>query len=113
MPIISIPFCSFLEDIFKRGEIGGHCEFNAEAHGQQGAHKSPLQSWYAELEMYTSLEFRPTSEEHCDEIITRPTIFIKLDAGVCMSVTAQWQQYNLHCIWNLYVCMHPLEIHPV
>lgn len=50
---------------------------------KQGEHKSPLQSWYAELETYTSLSFRPRGRERCDETITKPTIFIKLDAGRC------------------------------
>ena len=50
---------------------------------KHGEHRSPLQSWYAELETYTSLSFRPRGSEHCDETITKPTIFIKLDAGGC------------------------------
>ena len=36
---------SFLEDIFREGEIGGHCEFNSKLHHEHGDHKSPLQSW--------------------------------------------------------------------
>ena len=71
-----------MEDVFNKGEVGGRCEFDSELHGRQGEHKSPLQSWYAELEQYTELKFRPDSDENCDEIVTRPTVFIKLDAGV-------------------------------
>jgi len=37
---------SFLEDIFREGEVGGHCEFNAKLHHEHGDHKSPLQSWW-------------------------------------------------------------------
>ena len=37
--------CSFLEDIFREGEVGGHCEFNSKLHHEHGDHKSPLQSW--------------------------------------------------------------------
>ena len=72
---------SFLEDIFEEDEVGGRCQFNAEVHRGQGEHKSPLQSWFAELGPYSALDFKPTSSEHCDEIITKPTVFIKLDAG--------------------------------
>ena len=64
-----------------KGEVGGHCRFDSELHGRQGEHKSPLQSWFAELEQYSALKFRPTSDQHCDEIVTTPTVFIKLDAG--------------------------------
>ena len=40
-------------------------------------------SWsrYAELQTYTELDFYPTEHEHCDVIIEKPTIFMKLDAG--------------------------------
>ena len=48
---------------------------------EQGEHKSPLQSWYAELEEYTNLNFKPLTSEDCDVIVTKPTVFIKLDAG--------------------------------
>lgn len=36
---------------------------------------------YAELQAYTELDFNPTDEEHCDIIIEKPTVFMKLDAG--------------------------------
>lgn len=71
----------FLEDIFVKGEVGGHCRFDSELHGRQGEHKSPLQSWFAELGQYSALKFKPTSDQYCDEIVTKPTVFIKLDAG--------------------------------
>ena len=41
---------------------------------------------YAELEQYTSLDFKPTSKKHCDEIVSKPTVFIKLDAGIVVKV---------------------------
>ena len=78
--------CSFLEDIFEEGELGGHCDFNLQLHREQGEHKSPLQSWYAELAAYTSLHFKPTSVDHCDEIVATPTVFMKLDAGLYVGV---------------------------
>ena len=83
MPAVAslVAFIRFLEDIFREGEVGGHCQFKQELHRQQGEHKSPLQSWFAELEQFTELDFKPTNKNHCDEIITKPTVFIKLDAG--------------------------------
>ena len=100
--------CSFLEDIFQEGEVGGHCELNGELMKRQGAHKSPLQSWFAELAAYTSLKFKATSKYHCDQIITKPTVFIKLDAGrncvgacvLCVHVHV----YVCLCV-HVYVCL--------
>ncbi len=54
---------------------------NSDLLRSQGEHKSPLQSWYAELERYTNLTFQPGRREGCDEVVTKPTVFIKLDAG--------------------------------
>ena len=45
---------------------------------------------YAELEQYTSLGYKPTSRKHCDEIVTKPTIFIKLDAGMLANATLRY-----------------------
>lgn len=36
---------------------------------------------FAELQMYSELDFHPLDDGHCDVIIDRPTIFMKLDAG--------------------------------
>ncbi|XP_031566079.1 EGF domain-specific O-linked N-acetylglucosamine transferase-like [Actinia tenebrosa] len=74
----------FREDVLKQGEVGGHCEFNKKLHHSQNAHKSALQSWYAELEHYTSLPFKPIEDDKCDIVIEKPTLLIKLDAGVSM-----------------------------
>ena len=73
----------FREDIFVEGEVGGYCKLDKELLRQHGAHKSALQSWYAELEEYTGLDFNPFTTGYCDEIVTTPTVFIKLDAGQC------------------------------
>ena len=35
----------FRQDVFKEGEVGGHCLFNKDLHKNQGKNKSPLQSW--------------------------------------------------------------------
>lgn len=36
---------------------------------------------YAELQTYTELDFHPIEDEHCDVVIEKPTVFMKLDAG--------------------------------
>lgn len=36
---------------------------------------------YAELQTYTELDFHPIQDGHCDIIIEKPTVFMKLDAG--------------------------------
>lgn len=36
---------------------------------------------YAELQAFTELNFNPIEDGHCDIIIEKPTVFIKLDAG--------------------------------
>ena len=43
---------------------------------------SSLPIRFAELEHYTSLPVQPMHAGHCDVIINKPTIFMKLDAGV-------------------------------
>ena len=36
---------------------------------------------YAELQTYTELDFQPIEDGHCDVIVEKPTVFMKLDAG--------------------------------
>lgn len=87
----------FREDLFKEGQIGGKCKLNKDLLKQQKEHKSPLQSWYAELEHYTSLEDYPDNQ--CDVIIDKPSLLIKLDAGVNL--------YHHFCDFiNLYASQH-------
>ncbi|XP_078371059.1 EGF domain-specific O-linked N-acetylglucosamine transferase-like isoform X2 [Oculina patagonica] len=89
----------FREDVFKEGEVGGHCHFKKHLHKNQGKNKSPLQSWFAELEHYTSLPVQPIQAGLCDIAISRPTIFMKLDAGINL--------YHHFCDFvNLYVTQH-------
>ncbi|XP_073732068.1 EGF domain-specific O-linked N-acetylglucosamine transferase isoform X2 [Misgurnus anguillicaudatus] len=89
----------YKEDFLETGEIGGHCSLNSEALALEGKHKSPLQSWFAELQTYTELNFLPLDDGHCDVIIDRPTVFMKLDAGVNM--------YHHFCDFvNLYISQH-------
>ncbi|KAK1799549.1 hypothetical protein P4O66_000430 [Electrophorus voltai] len=89
----------YKEDFLQLGEIGGHCRLNSSALEAEGQHKSPLQSWFAELQTYSALNFRPEDDGHCDLIIERPTVFMKLDAGVNM--------YHHFCDFvNLYISQH-------
>uniref|UniRef100_A0A8C2EGU3 EGF domain-specific O-linked N-acetylglucosamine transferase n=1 Tax=Cyprinus carpio TaxID=7962 RepID=A0A8C2EGU3_CYPCA len=89
----------YKEDFLEQGEIGGHCSLDSKALAAEGMHKSPLQSWFAELQMYSELDFHPLDDGHCDVIIDRPTIFMKLDAGVNM--------YHHFCDFvNLYISQH-------
>ncbi|XP_013380466.1 EGF domain-specific O-linked N-acetylglucosamine transferase isoform X2 [Lingula anatina] len=89
----------FRESVFKQGEIGGHCKLNKKLLREQSEHKSPLQSWYAELEEYSQLNFRPIKDKKCDVVLKKPTYFMKLDAGVNM--------YHHFCdFFNLYMSQH-------
>ncbi|XP_068718831.1 EGF domain-specific O-linked N-acetylglucosamine transferase-like isoform X1 [Montipora capricornis] len=89
----------FREDVFREGEVGGHCDFKKDLHKDQSQNKSPLQSWFAELEHFTSLSVQPVQAGICDVVIDKPTIFMKLDAGVNL--------YHHFCDFvNLYVTQH-------
>ncbi|XP_053325314.1 EGF domain-specific O-linked N-acetylglucosamine transferase isoform X2 [Spea bombifrons] len=89
----------FKEDFLQKGEIGGHCDLDSDKLTSQGQRKSPLQSWFAELQNYTSLSFKPIEDRQCDIIIEKPTYFMKLDAGVNM--------YHHFCDFvNLYITQH-------
>ncbi|XP_007893393.2 EGF domain-specific O-linked N-acetylglucosamine transferase isoform X1 [Callorhinchus milii] len=89
----------YKEDFFQAGEIGGSCKLNKAALLAEGEHKSPLQSWFAELQTYSELNFQPIEDGNCDLIIEKPTYFMKLDAGVNM--------YHHFCDFvNLYISQH-------
>ncbi|KAI1890958.1 hypothetical protein AGOR_G00158940 [Albula goreensis] len=89
----------YKEDFFQTGEIGGHCSLNPKALQAEGQHKSPLQSWFAELQTFSELQFHPLDDGMCDIVIDKPTIFMKLDAGVNM--------YHHFCDFvNLYISQH-------
>ncbi|XP_032064387.1 EGF domain-specific O-linked N-acetylglucosamine transferase [Thamnophis elegans] len=89
----------FNEDFFKKGQIGGHCNMNTDAFLAEGQQKSPLQSWFAELQTYTEMSSRPLEDGSCDVIVEKPTYFMKLDAGVNM--------YHHFCDFvNLYITQH-------
>ncbi|KAF6099214.1 EGF domain specific O-linked N-acetylglucosamine transferase [Phyllostomus discolor] len=89
----------FKEDFLQTGEIGGHCKLDIHTLMSEGQRKSPLQSWFAELQSYTQLNFRPIEDAKCDIVIEKPTYFMKLDAGVNM--------YHHFCDFvNLYITQH-------
>ncbi|XP_072136636.1 EGF domain-specific O-linked N-acetylglucosamine transferase isoform X1 [Mobula birostris] len=89
----------YKEDFLQEGEIGGLCKLNKEVLMAEGEHKSPLQSWFAELQTYSQLNFQPMEYGNCDLIIEKPTYFMKLDAGVNM--------YHHFCDFiNLYISQH-------
>ncbi|XP_072866041.1 EGF domain-specific O-linked N-acetylglucosamine transferase isoform X1 [Chlorocebus sabaeus] len=89
----------FKEDFFQSGEIGGHCQLDIRTLMSEGQRKSPLQSWFAELQSYTQLNFTPIEDAKCDIVIEKPTYFMKLDAGVNM--------YHHFCDFiNLYLTQH-------
>ncbi|KAG8557079.1 hypothetical protein GDO81_018327 [Engystomops pustulosus] len=89
----------FKEDFIQEGEIGGHCDLDSKLLLSQGDRKSPLQSWFAELQAYSSLRFRPIEDGQCDVIVEKPTYIMKLDAGVNM--------YHHFCDFvNLYITQH-------
>lgn len=89
----------FKEDIFQTGEIGGHCKLDVHTLMSEGQRKSPLQSWFAELQSYTQLNFRPIEDAKCDIVVEKPAYFMKLDAGVNM--------YHHFCDFlNLYITQH-------
>uniref|UniRef100_A0A1A8RPJ1 EGF domain-specific O-linked N-acetylglucosamine transferase n=1 Tax=Nothobranchius rachovii TaxID=451742 RepID=A0A1A8RPJ1_9TELE len=89
----------YKEDFIHAGEIGGLCKLNKKALAAKGDHKSPLQSWYAELQTFSELNFHPIEDGHCDITVDKPTIFMKLDAGVNM--------YHHFCDFvNLYISQH-------
>ncbi|UYV74183.1 EOGT [Cordylochernes scorpioides] len=89
----------YREDVIKEGQIGGRCQLNKKLLKSMGQHKSPLQSWYAELEHFTELPTEPIKSGKCDVVIDKPTFLMKLDAPVSM--------YHHFCDFlNLYLTLH-------
>lgn len=94
-------FNKYREDVINEGEVGGYCDrkFNGERLKSRADHKSPLQSWAAELLPFQSQPHFRLDEEHCDLIFHKPTILIKLDASVSM--------FHHFCDFvNLYASQH-------
>jgi EGF domain-specific O-GlcNAc transferase len=89
----------YREDVIQPGDVGGYCKLNTVEFKKQGGHKSPLQSWYAELGYFEELDYKPIQEGKCDIVVNDPTYIIKLDAGINM--------YHHYCDFvNLYMTQH-------
>lgn len=70
-------------DVLADGDVGGfNCELDEKLLRKQNAHKSPLQSWYEELEHFTALN-DTSIRKKCDLIINKTIYIMKLDATVC------------------------------
>lgn len=84
----------YREDLFDFGMIGASCNLDESLLKLQNGHKSPLQSWYAELQNFTQL-----NEVNCDVTINNDVIMMKLDYGGNM--------YHHFCdFFNLYASQH-------
>jgi len=71
----------YRDDVLKDGQIGGlYCKLDDKGISQESDHKSPLQSWFEELEHYTVFNL----SLNCDLLISKPTFIMKLDATVNM-----------------------------
>jgi len=89
----------YRDDLFLSGQIGGSCKFNQPLLQSNSNHKSSLQSWYAELENFTPLKFKPSKSKKCEATIQKPTFIIKIDAVVNM--------FHHFCDFiNLYMSQH-------
>lgn len=86
----------YRSDVLDYGMIGGfNCSLNKAALLQEHQHKSPLQSWYDELQHYTVYK----NNSDCDIVLKKPTFIMKLDATVNM--------YHHFCDFvNLYASLH-------
>jgi protein O-GlcNAc transferase len=86
----------YREDVIGTQHIGGwNCVLNKKALKSEGQHKSPLQSWFAEIENFQVF----SDDKTCDLWIERPTFIMKLDATVNM--------YHHFCDFiNLYASLH-------
>ena len=86
----------YRDDVLDDGMIGGHgCRLEQDRLLKENGHKSPLQSWFEEIEHFTVFDQKPK----CDVTISKPTIIVKLDATVNL--------YHHFCDFvNLYLSMH-------
>ena len=84
-------------DVLNDGQVGGfNCQLDQQLLNQLDGHKSPLQSWYEEIEHFRSLN---ESQHVCDVHVSTTTYIVKLDATVNM--------YHHFCDFiNLYSTMH-------
>lgn len=83
-------------DVLSDGEIGGfNCHVRQKELLSQSAHKSPLQSWFDEIEHFECTQDRV----ECDVTVSTPVYLMKLDATSNL--------YHHYCDFiNLYLTMH-------
>ncbi|CAG2100159.1 unnamed protein product [Medioppia subpectinata] len=86
----------YRDDVLRGEHIGGwNCDLLERDLKSEGQHKSPLQSWFAEIENFRVL----SDDEECDQWVEKPTFIMKLDATVNM--------YHHFCDFiNLYASLH-------
>ena len=77
----------YREDIFRAGQVGvtaSPCRLDQRLLKQNCDHKSPLQSWCAELQLFDPKAAISAAAKQCEVTFDEPTFVIKLDAGVNM-----------------------------
>ena len=89
----------YREDVIKEGQISGFgCDLDFKKLQDEGGHKSPLQSWSAEIGHFSVIK-EEEYHSRCSVLITKPTFMTKLDATVNM--------YHHFCDFlNIYLTMH-------
>lgn len=86
-------------DVLAAGQIGGRCRLHADRLRGQLDHQSALQSWAPELQHFVALP-----RLQCDEIVSRPTFLLKIDAAFNM--------YHHFCdLFNMYASLHVNATH--
>lgn len=93
-------------DVLDDGDVGGwNCQLDRALLNAQSAHRSPLQSWYEELEHFKVIDDSPSSNssdpmhKKCDVMLNQTTYLMKLDALTNL--------YHHFCDFaNLYVSLH-------
>ena len=86
-------------DVLADGDVGGwNCQLDRKLLNAQAAHRSPLQSWYEELEHFKVVDNLPMHKK-CDITLDQTTYVMKLDALTNL--------YHHFCDFiNLYVSLH-------
>ncbi|CAG7661329.1 unnamed protein product [Allacma fusca] len=88
-------------DVLKAGQIGGHCKLLKDNFKKAVGPMGSLQSWTPEIQNFVELNTRPLEPNSglCDQVVTRPTIIMKIDATV--------SYYHHFCDFvNLYMSLH-------
>lgn len=59
---------------------------------------------FAELQHFTSLSVQPVQAGICDVVIKKPTIFMKLDAGINFKLRKLIAVKSCKCHYNVMTC---------